>query len=116
MPSVLLSNTTNRTPSKRTRPPNVASHRYPSRVCRMSLTEFCGSPFSVVQESNLYCAVAFEADATRSATHTPTAGSSRQPCWRGSKAADGVSRSCALTGENSDERVDGCGHRHIASV
>src|SRR5262245_27600760 len=38
----------NRTPSKRARPPNVASHRYPSRVWTIALTEFCGSPSSVV--------------------------------------------------------------------
>jgi hypothetical protein len=32
----------NRTPSKRARPPKVASHRYPSRACTMALTEFWG--------------------------------------------------------------------------
>src|SRR5206468_7411943 len=37
-------NTSNRSPSKRTSPSSVPSHTYPSRVCSIVCTEFCGRP------------------------------------------------------------------------
>src|ERR671924_551635 len=48
---LLLLKTVKRTPSKRTRPSEVANQRYPSRAWWMAWMEFCGKPLSAVQES-----------------------------------------------------------------
>src|SRR5262245_25396009 len=56
--ALALLNTVNRTPSNRARPSNVPTQRYPSRVCTMARTEFCGRPESAVQASNRYSAAA----------------------------------------------------------
>ena len=55
----------------------MASHRYPSRVCRMSLTEFCGRPFSVVQDSNRCWADAACGSHVRRVRQTTSVGTNR---------------------------------------
>src|SRR3989442_7696774 len=47
------STTLNRSPSKRASPPNVPTQMYPSGVCSMALTEFCGNPSTVVHWSSV---------------------------------------------------------------
>jgi hypothetical protein len=47
--------TTNRTPSNRTSPSSVPIQRYPSRVCTIASTVFCGSPVSLVQTERRDC-------------------------------------------------------------
>src|SRR5215813_8809518 len=44
-------------PSKRKRPFSVPIQRYPSEVCAIPSTRPPGNPFSVVQESLMYCNV-----------------------------------------------------------
>jgi len=51
------SKTSNPTPSKRTSPPWVASHRSPRRDCRTACTVLWGSPFSIVHTSRLNCEI-----------------------------------------------------------
>ena len=63
--------TVKRTPSNRTMPACVASHRYPSVVWAMALIEFCGSPFSISQAEWVNCVRAFAGSrASASACHS----------------------------------------------
>jgi len=59
-------------PSNRRIPPNVVSHRNPSRACSTPLTEFWGRPCSVVHVSMRYCAAAGRAPISRATTSSGT--------------------------------------------
>jgi hypothetical protein len=65
----LSSNAVNRIPSNRARPSSVPTHMYPSSVCAMAYTLFCGRPFRLVQLFRTYCESCFpgSSDQARSA-------------------------------------------------
>src|ERR1035438_3167940 len=56
---------TKRAPSKRTSPPDVRSHRYPSRVCRIWYTASPGRPLCGVQVSWPYWPIFFPGSSAR---------------------------------------------------
>src|SRR5687768_9012515 len=81
---VLRSKVTNRTPSKRARPPKLPIQRYPSVVCTIEVTVFWGRPLAVVQLSRLYWVTALPG--SRPAAHAGAAARTRNDTRR---AGDG---------------------------
>src|SRR4030095_8257030 len=74
---LLLLKTLKRTPSKRTRPSFVVNQMYPSGVRAMPVTEFCGSPLSVVHLSMRSCALRWGTGVAKTIVVTKNRGSNQ---------------------------------------
>ena len=100
-----------RTPSNRASPPHVPSQMYPSRVCTIARTEFCGRPSRVSQTSWPYWVMSLEASRPcaaggRSASTIPSRTPGIRSAGRGealipdSVSAPGPGAGCRRGGES----------------